>query len=340
MADKIRNWTDRQLSEMEKRISDIYKDMGKNVVEQWNAFMSQADEEMMELQTAYDDAKKSGDKKLTSDLESKLAKAKKEITFQNEHYQAMIDETTYQLAHVNETALAYMNGEMPSIYMNNYNDAEADADKLGINFSIMNEATVKRLITDGELSLLRDRLDIPKDQRWNRKQLNSAVLQGILGGESMQEIAKRIYPITNRNEASAIRNARTMVTYAENKGKIDSMNAMEAEGAVYEKIWMAIPDGRARDWHLEMDGQAVRNGQYFIDGLGNKLEEPGDKNAPPETVYNCRCGMWRHPIGFRKADGRIQKIEFERPAYTLHEQQIADERKRRERETKGKDREK
>lgn len=328
MADKARQWTDKKLSKMESHISKIYKTAAKGIYLKWNSFMESAEEKTMDLQQKYEDAKKTGDKELIKSAGIKLSQYKKEITLQNDQYKEMINATTERFVAVNQTALAYINDQMPSIYMNNFNEVKVDADNLGVQFGIINEATVKRLVLDGDIALPYKKLDEIKDKRWNTKQLNSSVLQGILQGESMQDIAKRIYPIINRNEASAVRNARTMVTGAENRGRLDSYKELEDNGLVLKKVWMATPDGRTRDWHVDLDGQEVDLKDSFIDGLGNELEYPGDPGGAPETVYNCRCTMITHITGIKMENGKIKALDY-LPTSELHEQQMEAEVERR-----------
>ena len=77
-----------------------------------------------------------------------------------------------------------------------------------------------------------------------------------------------------------------------------------------------------------MDGQEVDPDDVFVDGNGNKLEYPGDPSADPSTVYNCRCSMKTHIIGFRKADGRIEEIEDDgEKTQSSHEKEIEREKK-------------
>ena len=170
-------------------------------------------------------------------------------------------------------------------------------------------------------------VNYPKDMAWNTRKINSAVLQGILQGESITKISKRLLPILDNNESAAVRNARTMVTSAENHGRLDRYHDYEDEGIVMTKMWLATPDGRTRDWHLDMDGQEVPVEDPFIDGLGNELEYPGDEMAPGETVYNCRCSMRSHITGVRGADGRIIPVkDFDSMATGFHQAQISAER--------------
>lgn len=328
MADKARQWTNEQLREMETRLESIYKEAQKGITGKWDKYMQNAEKRLKSFQNAYDEAKKSGDKNLIKKTGKELGQAKKNIILRNEHYQSMVDGITTQLANVNQTAVAYLNGQLPSIYTVNYNAVNTNATDAGIAFNIVNENTVKKLIEDGDIKLPYKDLDKIKDKRWNTKQLNSSVLQGILQGDSMDKIADRILPIMNNNKNAAMRNARTMVTGAENAGRLDSYKDLDERGAVQKKVWIAAADNRVRDWHLSMDGQEVDLDDDFIDGKGNRLEYPGDPDGEPETVYNCRCSMATRIIGFRKPNGRIEYLT-QRDKSGLHEQQIAEEKKRR-----------
>ena len=332
MADKAREWTDKELEKMERHIAEIYQEAQNGIKEKWDGYMECAEKRVERYQDAVDKAVEDGDKDKIKAAKEALKKAERSITITDQYYQEMIDETTTRLANTNQIAIDYMNDSLPKIYSRNYNDEDPAAKKLGISYSIRNEATVKRLIVDGDIQLPYKKLDIPKDKRWNTKLLNSQVLQGILQGESMPQISKRILPVVDNNKNAAVRNARTMVTGAENRGKSDRFHALQDRGAVIKKVWIATPDGRTRDWHLSMDGQEVDLDEDFIDGNGNELSYPGDPDGEPETVYNCRCSMVSNIVGFRKANGEVVPIEDYDESEEMHDEQIEAEKERREQE--------
>ena len=56
-----------------------------------------------------------------------------------------------------------------------------------------------------------------------------------------------------------------------------------------EQQWHVTRDGRQRDPHGAMHGQTRRYGEPFTSGAGNSLRYPGDPQAPPEEVIQCRC---------------------------------------------------
>lgn len=349
--DEAREKTDRELNKMEEQITDIYQRSARDIYKKWDAYMERAEKRLEGHENALQAALKTGDKDSIAKAKDALQKAKTNVTLRDQYYRGMLDSVTDQLAKTNETALEYINGEMPKIYAWNYNEAGNIAEEVGIKFNLINEDVVRRRILDGDITtpfmVQGKHLDIPKDKRWNTKQINSAVLQGIIQGESMAQISRRLFPhMTNKdlkgrrledlpkeerrsiivkNRQAAIRNARTMVTGAENLGRQDSYNRLEQDGLELKKVWMATPDGRTRDWHIDMDGQEVGIHESFIDGLGNELEYPGDPVGDPASVYNCRCTMTTDVIGFRNADGTIREIGV-KDADTEHTDAIAAER--------------
>ena len=316
------------LSEIEKRLETMYKKSRKDIASSWIAYMNRAAVRLQKLQDEYDAAKQSGDADEIRRTGIRLANAKRMATIYNDKYKDMVKQTTEKLADLNSIALAYVNGQIPEIYYRSYNAIRTDAIKMGIDFTIINQDVIRKRVMEDNIKTpymhLQKFLDIPKDERWNTKQLNSAVLQGILQGESMGKIAQRIYPIVNRNGAAAIRNARTMVTGAENSGRLDSYKQLEDDGVVLNKVWMSTPDGRTRDEHVDMDGEEVG----IHDKFSNGCEYPGDPAGDPATVYNCRCTMVTHIIGFKKADGSISKVKYDKDR-TIHDEQMEAEKERR-----------
>lgn len=285
--DAARKWTEEQLEAMERQIKSIYSDANQTITKNWKKYMERGQRELSAL---YAQLEMEG----TEEALKKYQQAVASYTIRNERYKEMVEDTARRIANANQIAINYMNREMPKIYLVNYNQAS----EFGIKFSLIDEATVRRRILEGDIQLPYKTLDIPKDMRWNTKKLNSSVLQGILTGEPMDKIAKRIKPVVDGDEEAAIRNARTMVTGAENVGRLDSYKELEADGAILQKVWISTSDSRTREAHLKMNGQQVGNEEPFIDGDGNPLMYPGDPNAAPCTVYNCRCSMSAKIMGF------------------------------------------
>lgn len=331
MADDAREWTDEELEEIEAELDRIYRDSQASITAEWNAYMARTATRLSALWFAYqnapDDEKENALKKYQDAVQNQ--------TLRNKQYKRMADATAYRLAHVNQIAADYVNGKLPSIYGVNYKQLTEDVLALNVPsitsaWEVRSEETMRRLAL-GEVKLPTRKIAEAKDVAWNLRQLNSSVLQGVLQGESIPQIKKRLLPIVDNNAKSAVRAARTMVTAAENGGRMDSYVDLDKEGVALEKVWIATPDERVREWHLAMDGQQKPIDKPFVDGNGEELMFPGDtsKGASGRTIWNCRCSMRSQIVGFKRADGSISRIKPHEHA-GLHQRQISAEKSRRE----------
>lgn len=216
------------------------------------------------------------------------------------HWEHLKENIAEDLFRVNEMAVKYINGQIPDIFVNAYNHLETDIPKYamdGYSFELVNSDTVAQLAKAGEIMLPPPKdLNKYKDKQWNKKNVNSAVLQGILQGESMDAIAERVAKSTKeKNLAVAMRNGRTMVTAAENSGRAEGIKRAEKDGVILNKIWRAANDSRTRDSHAAMNGEQVPSEKPFSNGL----MFPGDWNTNnPAEVYNCRCTLITKFVGF------------------------------------------
>lgn len=308
--DKLRQKTDKELAKLEKKLDSVYRQAEKDIAEKWDAYMKKAAEKLEPLEKAYADAKASGDKEAIAQTGKALGQEKFRQTLQNARFKDMLDETTEKIADVNKIALSYINDEQPKVYSNNYNGTlkEVKNDIKGLNtgvkFNMVDERTVKELARKKDLLYSQKTLNRAKDKKWNLKALTSQVTQGILQGESVPDIAKRLAAVSDMNRTSCIRNARTMTTTSENSGRLAGLKEAEEKGIVYEKQWMATNDDRTRESHAELDGVSVPVDDPFPNGL----MYPGDMSGDAEEVYNCRCSMVRNLIGFRSTDGDVVDV--------------------------------
>lgn len=311
--DQAQKVTNQKLKKMKNHLKKMYSQAKRDVGREWYKYMESIKPKADELLKAYEDAKLTGDKDLIKKTGKEYGQFLREKTYMNEKYKSMLDTTTTKLANVNEIALSYLNNEMPSVYAINYNQLSEDM-PAGISFDIVDENTVKNLVKDNPKLLPNKKLDIPKDKRWNQKAINAQVLQGIIQGESIPEMAKRLTPIMDRNKTSAIRNARTMTTSAQNKGRLDSYKTAQDNGVVLHKIWMATNSERTRAWHAALNGVEVDIDEPFENDYG-EIMFPGDPDADPGNVYNCRCTMTTKIIGFMREDGSIKYIDGEESTF-------------------------
>ena len=300
MADKAHYQTDLKLEEMEKRLSAIYsraeKEIPKTADEYFSKFAKQDEAKRKLLEQG----------KITEDEYTKWRKGK---VMYGKRFAEMKEQCAKQLLNVNQTALAYVNGELPEVYAINYNALESAVNGVGgYSFTLVDADTVRNLaVTDTSLLPYKE-IDPAKDIPWNMKKINAETLQGILQGESMDKIAKRIMNVQEMNKTQAIRSARTIVTGAENKGRQDSYARAEADGIILQKEWLSTNDGRTRHSHAVLDGAIVDQNKKFDNGL----MFPGDPNGRPEETWNCRCTVAAIVKGFKKA--QVQKAMAEKQA--------------------------
>lgn len=283
---------------MEQKVSKIYNDAYKDISSSWNKYM---EEHKAKLDKAYDDlqsALKSGDSKAIAEAKFIYERTAKNITVNDTRFREMSEEVAVKISHTNEVAVNYLNGNMASIYTTNYN-AFGDMSVKGYNFSLVNEQAIKNLAIKDKALLPTKKLDIAKDIAWNEKAINSQMIQGILQGENIPKMAARLMNVTDMNEKSAIRNARTMTTAAENKGRQDSFKKAESDGVIMTREWIATSDDRTRAWHADLDGVEVGVDEPWSNEYG-EIMFPGDPSADPANVYNCRCSIRAHVKGFKK----------------------------------------
>ena len=291
MADKVHRLTDEKLEEMEKRLSAIYSRADKEITKKYNDLLQKIaiqDREKRELVKAG---------KLSEDEYKKWRK--KKLLYEKQAKERA-NEIAAELSRVNEMAMAYVNGELPKIYGLNYNAIEKTIEEIGgYSFTLVDADTVRNLALSDETLLPYKYIDGKKDIRWNTKKVNAEVLQGILQGESIPNIAKRLSHVTEMNKTAAIRNARTSVTSAECKGRQDSYIRATNDGIILEREWIATNDGRTRHSHRLLDGQIAEVDKPFKSELGD-IMYPGDPEADPANVYNCRCTIAAKVMGFKK----------------------------------------
>ena len=299
MVDKAHIATDELLDKMERRLRAIYTRASREIGEAWKAYLKETGTEIADLQRQYQEAKAANDMELTRQLGKSLQKAKRERTLMDKRYRELTRQTAEQLAHVNETATAYINNNLPEVYAMNYNaTGEAFNGIGGYSFTLTDADTIRNLVeSDSSLLPMRE-LDFAKDVAWNIEKMNAEVLQGILQGEPIDKIADRLAQVIGMNLRSAISAARTMVTSAENKGRQDGFERAAAMGIILEREWIATSDGRTRDWHRELDGVTVGVDEPFENAIG-KIMYPGDPSANGANVWNCRCTIAAKVLGFK-----------------------------------------
>jgi hypothetical protein len=154
-------------------------------------------------------------------------------------------------------------------------------------FDLVDKPTIERIMKQRPDLFPQPSVNVAIDKLWNRKQLNGAILQGILNGESIPKIAKRLSEVAIKDYKVAVSNARTATTGAENGGRVYSYERAEEMGIELEQEWLATLDGRTRDSHRQLDGKKIKVGGTFPNGC----KFPGDPDGKPSETRGCRCTL-------------------------------------------------
>lgn len=308
--DSIRE-TDRKLDEMIEHLTEIYTRSAKELDEKAVGYFSRFEAQDVKMREKLERGEIT-EQRYKEWRTGKILYGRRYDDFRRAY--------TERLSKVNETALAYLNGEVPEVYVENYNDlGTVTVEDVGaaigerMTFEIVDADTVRILAAENPELLPHKVLDIPRDQRWNAQKMQSEILQGILQGESIPKIAGRLQNVTNMNRTAAVRNARTMVTSAQARGRLESMRRTTNMGIVQKKVWMSSDQpGRTRDWHMPGAFRAltVDIEEPFENELG-KIMYPGDPAAAPANVYNCRCTLVAEVVGFIDPEtGEYRRVEY------------------------------
>ncbi len=209
------------------------------------------------------------------------------------------------MTNANKIAAGIINGELPEVFATGFNYALYQGEITGgfqTSFTLYDRETVARLLKEEpELMPIEAKINVPKDMLWNTKQLTSAMTQAIVQGEKIEDIALRLVSsVAGMNENTAIRNARTATTSAENGGRYNGYRKLKAAGADLTIEWCATLDGRTRHTHRMLDGQR-RDVDKPFEVDGQKILYAGDPYAPQGLVWNCRCTLLCWVKGFEES---------------------------------------
>ena len=217
-----------------------------------------------------------------------------------ERWEAQKETIADELYNADKIARSITQGYMPEVYAINHNYGTYEVEvgsKINTSYTLYDRQTVERILRDDPELLPAPGKKVLKDIaegkaiRWNKQVVQSVMIQGILQGESIPKLAKRLASdVSDRNYKAAIRNARTRTTGVQNAGRIDSYKRAESMGIDMVQEWRAVLDMRTRHEHRQLDGQQRKVGEPFeVDKI--KIEYPGDLSAPGYMVYNCRCTL-------------------------------------------------
>ncbi len=121
------------------------------------------------------------------------------------------------------------------------------------------------------------------------KWLRETLIEGLESNETIEQLTARINKIFDFSDGwRSLRIARTETTSSLNTG---ILQAYEQTGLVKNKMWLTARDESVRGTHQAIDGEAVPIDGVFETPDGNTLRYPGDPDASPAEIINCRCTL-------------------------------------------------
>lgn len=285
MADPASKFTDEELKKVEKQLKSVYSQAYLDILQKQNEFNRKYEEKSKKY------LKKVANGEMTQAQYSDWLKGQ---VFQGDQWQAKKEQMINVIYNSNKTATNILNGKTKSVFAFNATYANYNLEHgAGVNFGfgIYDTNTVINLVKNNPKLLPEWKIDQAKDYRWSQKKLNKQVSLGIIEGESLDKIATRLCNnlcTTNFNKMRTF--ARTSMTGAQNEGRLFSYENAKELNIKVKKQWMCTLDDHTRITHQQLDGQIQETDKPFeVDGL--KIMYPGDPNAEPALVFNCRCTM-------------------------------------------------
>lgn len=302
MDDYGANFAEREMREVLKRLNKVYAQATKELQAKLNGFAKKHQKkqgEMLAKLNAGEITKAAYDTWMNGQV------------FIGKQWKDKVDQSIRIMKNANETAKDIVRKGQFNVFAENYNFLSYQAEKhfnVNLGFNLFSTETVSRLIKDVPKILPEWKINKVKDYIWNHTKVVNSITQGIIQGEGIDKIVKRLIDDLVTQNVNRMRTfVRTAITGAQNAGREQQMKDAEKEGIQGKKHWLATLDDRTRDTHQELDGQEVEIGKPFTVEVKGKSEEimfPGDPNALPCLVYNCRCTMFEVYDGIKRKSKR------------------------------------
>lgn len=306
MADIGHQLTDKIIADMENQVAKEYAKASRDMQKKLRAYMEKFE------------ADKAVQKKLLDDGKITAKEYKDWLyrhTMMGKRWEKMRDTLAEDLQRSNEIALKIARGKMADVYCLNADFATYQiehAGRLNTGYTLYNHDAAERLLRGPQKMMpgpgKKKAAEIARNRtmQWNQRRIQSAVLQGVMQGESPYDVAARLRGVATMNFNDSVRYARTMTTNAQNAGRYDSYRRADELGVELVIEWQATLDDRTREEHRMMHGQRRAVGEPFAiteaNGDTYEIYYPGDSSGtsdvPQSEIWNCRCTLLAWVKGF------------------------------------------
>jgi hypothetical protein len=303
MADRGHELTDKILERMEAEVAKEYAKASRDMQKKLRKYLDQFSAGMSEQKKLLDAGEIS---------EKEYKDWVYRHTMMGKRWEAMRDTLAEDLQHANEISLRIAKGRMADVYCLNADFATYEIEhggRINTGYTLYNHDAAERLLRSPQKMMpgpgKRRAAEIARDRtmQWNQRRIQSAVLQGIMQGESPYDVAARLRGVATMNFNDSVRYARTMTTNAQNAGRYDSFRRADDLGVELVIEWQATLDDRTRHEHRMMHGQRRAVDEPFVvDGVEilypGQSSGPGSSDIPQSMIWNCRCTLLAWVKGF------------------------------------------
>lgn len=258
--DKAHKFVDKELTKYEKELKKIY---------------SQALKEIEKELKYNSDKLNGGDMKTTRQSLKRL----------NDLFKRM----TIEFNNADLKAISLLEKELKKIGITNLEYAEelinAKISELGIDetYTLFNDNILSNIIKGNVFTEIA--MEGFTDKAYIYNELRREFAVGLLKGESIPKLAKRVQKSLNSSMNRAILIARTENTRVQNQSREEVFKNATEKGIKLKKQWISAGDKRVRASHQRLNGEIVNMNESF----SNNCEYPGDPNGGASEVCNCRC---------------------------------------------------
>lgn len=275
----------RQLNRLRRRILRVYGTARREMTEQLTEFLAkykQLDEHKRQQLEA--------GKITESDYRTWL----RNQVFQSELMHQKLDNITQTCTTAQQTAYKLARDEQYDIFALGANWAFYELEQaaaVAFGLTLYNTEAVKRLLLENPKLVPNKRIKSESNKTYDARVFNRYVIQGIVQGKSVHDIAvQAVNGMADTEIHWAMNNAITALTGAQNAGTMQQLRNAQALGIEVQKRWNSNLDYRTRETHRLLDQETADLDEPFK-VQGYEIMYPGDPNAAPEMVYHCRCKL-------------------------------------------------
>lgn len=290
MADYGREYTDRELADLERRIAKQYGIALKSVREKLKKVLSHFSKQDEEMKNRFE----KGD--IT---EKEWIEWREKTILNSREYHDFLNDVASDFVMIDKQVIEMVGVACGTLWLFNRNWSRFAIQKdSGYNLSF------KPLKSQNKAKKGVKKVNTAKAMKWNRDVIHSVVYNSMKQGKSIPQIATDLEMATGRTSSATIRIARTTVTEIENDARYESMVEAREKGLDIRKRWLATLDQRTRTSHRHLNGVVID----VKDRFENKLLYPGDPEGKPAERINCRCCLQWHIVSHTYYDDQWSRL--------------------------------